>query len=157
MIVEDRIEKKENDDFQVAEKVMNEILKNNHPKIEKTPSYTSVDLRLTAHTHNKIVKMAVEIKERNSKGFVQIPLTCRKYCLMQNERNEDERLLYFIIFDKNKYLIFDLDKINWNKVKCRMWNIRKTQMDDDSRYEWTPTFFIPITEATYKGEIECLG
>jgi len=151
----EKINTQESKDFKVTKQIFEKILSGNCPHIEATQEGCSVDMRLSAYTKSEMIPMCIEIKERNQnlEIYDKIPITCNKFCNIKAEAREGERILYITLINGEEYYIFDFDKIDWNKVECKHWLIKKTQLDSNSKKKNFPTFFIPISQAIYNGLI----
>ncbi len=149
-----RIDEQEKKDRYVAERCLREeILKscNQNLIIIPTPTTCKVDLKCSVNTTH----FNVEIKERNKnikylKENPIVELKVSKLMRMRQETDEDTRLFYMVLLNQNTCYLFDLDNIDWEEVECKMWHIKKTQLDDDSAYEDALTYYIPIRFAVRK-------
>ncbi len=149
-----RIEAQELQDRYVATKCLKKILtKGRNLKIKATPTPCSVDLKCSVvNEKDRTVKFNVEVKERNKsewqiKNYPEAELKVEKYERMREATPEGTKLLYMVLLNNQKCLIFDMDKLDWSKVEQKDWVIKKTQMDDDSPVVSTPTYFIPYNQA----------
>ena len=64
---------------------------------------------------------------------------------------DNVQLYYMVLLNEEKCMLFNLDKLDWNKVKTVTWHIKKTQYWDQSYYVDTPVYMIPYEMA----EAEC--
>lgn len=117
--------------------------------ISGTPIDCGVDVRFTAVTSSGIETYDVEVKERNK---TQYQLEHYPNSELKKSKKEsmysahtNQHLIYIQYVNEIAY-IYDMDKLNWNDVKLRMWKIKKTQYDDKSEYVDTPTYFIPYKQ-----------
>ena len=97
-----------------------------------------------------------EIKTRNCniEDCEGLPLTVNKYCNLKDDTKQWERLIYISLVNDDEYFIYDLDKVNWNKVICRHWYINDIEYTKENQIKKKiPTFFFPISESCYNGFI----
>lgn len=148
--LEERIEAQEAQDRYVASECLKEMLKKGRDlKITPTPITESVDLNCSViNLNDKLVQFNVEIKERNKseeqlKKYPHAELKVDKYKRMKETTKEGTKLLYMVLLNNQTCLVFDLDNLDWSKVELRNWYIKRTQMNPNSGYVKTPTFFIP--------------
>lgn len=121
--------------------------------ISGTPTTEGVDVRFSAITSNGIETYDVEVKERNKteqklKQYPTSELKHSKYNSMCSAHTNN-KLIYIQYVNEVAY-IYDMDKLNWNKVKTYNWKIKKTQYDDNSEYQIVPTYFIPYNQSLLK-------
>lgn len=150
----EKINTQESKDFTKAKAIIERLFSAFTPTIIQTTDGSSVDLRFTAFTKNFDYEYAVEIKERNQDMalYDKLPLTCKKLALMQKERRNNEKLLYLVMVNDSEYYIFDMDRTRLPIPT--MWNIKETQLKENSKYIQMPTFFISTTEAVNNGLIQ---
>lgn len=125
--------------------------------ISGTPTQEGVDVRFSAITNNGIVTYDVEVKERNKteqqiKQYPTSELKLSKYNSMCSAHTNN-RLIYIQYVNEVAY-IYDMDKLDWDKVRTYNWKIKKTQYDDDSEYIIVPTYFIPYNQTLKKINVE---
>lgn len=155
----EQVQRQEKKDYQITKKIMNNIFKTYDAKMYINPmgEYCNVDARMEVHKNDNIRNYTVEIKERNVPSLEDLetlPLTCKKYCYIQTETKSNETPLIIYLVNSEKYYIFDLNKLDKNKLKIKNWRIAKKQLTDQPlKYEDTPTFFIPIGLSIYNGLI----
>lgn len=145
----DIINKQENKDRYVASLCLERIFQNRkNLSITATPITDSVDLRCSVDT----TPFNVEIKERfkNEKNLEKYPfaeLRVDKYNRMREETPKGTSLLYMVLLNEDRCLIFNLDKLDWSKVEKFDWWIKKTQVDPNSGYTKEPMYNIPYSLA----------
>lgn len=152
--IQKRIDAQESKDRYVAERCLKDnILKccGNNLSISATPTTCYVDLKCNVG----ITYFNVEIKERFKKGiFLKenpvAELKVSKLKRMRSATPEDTRLFYMVLLNQRTCYLFDLDNLDWENVECRLWHIKKTQLDDDSEYVDELTYFIPYSMAVRK-------
>jgi len=121
----------------------------------QTPLYSAYDADLTVDKNNVNYNYAVEIKERNVRcleDLSELPLTCRKYCLIREKAVNKTPLVVYLV-NGEKYYIFDLNKLSLSSCKMQMWEIKKVQYSNSEEMIKVPTLFIPLTESIYNGII----
>ena len=151
MLVNNRISAQEDKDFKVAKKALERIFGKERLVIKKEPEYSHTDLRFTASTSNNIEKhYNVELKERNysSEMFDEVPLKMSKYIDIINNTRIDEEAFIMYLMPKEIW-IFNLTKLDLNKVKYDNWEIKDVEYSENSRIIRTPTMFIPLKLAVW--------
>lgn len=150
MTTTERIEEQERQDRYVAARCLRKLLyKGKDLKINPTEITDYVDLNCSViNLKDKLIQFNVEIKERNKnewqlKNYPHAELKVSKYNRMRQATPEGTRLLYMVLLNNKTMLLFDMDNLDWSKVEKRDWMIKITQMDDNSPYVATPTYFIP--------------
>lgn len=153
------IEQEKRDRF-VTTKCLEKLLsKGSNLQINVTKLKDHVDLKCSVdNTNRKTFYFNVEIKERNKNEYQlqQYPhaeLKLEKYNLMRQETPQSTALLYFVILNQSTGYLFNLTKIDWNKVKHANWRVKRTQMKPNSQYETVPIYQIPFELACKK--IDC--
>lgn len=148
--VSERIEAQERQDRYVASECLKVMLrKGKDLTIKPTPILESVDLNCSViNLKDKLIQFNVEIKERNKnewqlEHYPHAELKVDKYNRMREATPEGTRLLYMVLLNNQTCLVFDLDNLDWSKVEKRDWVIKRTQMNPNSDYVSTPTYFIP--------------
>ena len=151
------LEQQEIKDFNITLSIMKEIFNKYNAKIKMIPmpTYYHIDARMTVMKNNKSKNYVIEIKERNFNGKLEyLPMKCKKYInVMKQVKNGETPLAVYLVNDKDFY-IYDLSKLDMNKVKMDNWKIPKVNFCDNTEYEETPCFFFPIEQTIYKGEIK---
>ena len=148
--LKEKIMKQEKQDRYVASECLKKLLnKGSNLSIIPTPLTDAVDLNCSVvNLNGKYVPFNVEIKERNKTDwqlskYPQAELKVEKYERMRKATPAGVKLLYMVLLNNQKCLLFDLDKLDWNKVTETIWYIKKTQMKEDSPVVPTPTYLIP--------------
>ena len=149
----------ETKDFKITKKIMKKIFSTYgvHVKLEQTSIYSPYDVLMTVTSGKKIIKKyAVEIKERNQnlEVFDCLPLTCKKFIKVKDTayKNYLCPIVIFLVNDED-YYIYDLNKLDLNNVELRNWNIKKVEYSLTSDLTPTPTFFLPLNQCIYNGQI----
>lgn len=150
-----KIELQEAKDRFVASECLKFLFRNQKNLIINPTDITDwVDLNCIVDTNNKgEVPFNVEIKERfkSPEQLAKYPnaeLKVDKYERMKAVTPKGTVLFYMVLLNNEKCLIFNMDKINWDNVVKKNWWIKRTQMNPNSDYVCTPTYFIPYSEAT---------
>ena len=134
----EKMNEQELKDYKVTEKIMHQIFKTYGAKahLTKEPIYSPVDASMWVEKNNDIKKYKIEIKERlsNYLDINEVPLKVQKYCNIIDATSKGEIPLIVYLLNNSEYYIFDLNKIDFNKVKI-------------------PTFFIPLSQCIYNGLI----
>jgi hypothetical protein len=160
MTTTERIEAQERQDRYVASRCLRKLLyKGKDLQINPTKITDYVDLNCSViNLNDKLIQFNVEIKERNKnewqmKNYPQAELKVAKYKRMRQSTPEGTKLLYMVLLNNQKCLIFDMDTLDWSKVEQKDWMIKITQMDENSPYVSTPTYFIPYELAV--ASVDC--
>lgn len=154
-----RMEAQEWKDYTTTKKIMTNIFSAYDATFDMKPmpTYCYVDARMKAEKGGKSKSYTIEIKERNINGELEtLPLKCKKYCNIMAETKENETPLAIYLVNDSEYYIFNLQKLDMNKVIIKNWNIPKVnfaKITEKMEYEETPTFFIPINQSIYNGII----
>ena len=149
-MLEERISNQEVKDFEIAKEAIERVFKGAKIRVEKEPEYSHTDLRFTATTSNCEKYYNVELKERNrgSDEYDEVPLKISKYIDILNSTRDDENAFIFYIMP-NEIWIFNLSKLDLNKVRLVNWEIKSVQYSENSRIIRTPTMFIPLRMACW--------
>lgn len=158
----ERIEAQERQDRYVASRCLHSIFyKGKDLKINPTNITDYVDLNCSViNLNDKLIQFNVEIKERNKnpwqmEHYPQAELKVSKYNRMRQSTPKGTKLLYMVLLNNERCIVFDLDNLDWSKVEKKNWKIKITQMDDNSPYVETPTYLIPYDLAV--ANIDCSG
>lgn len=150
-----KIQEQEMKDRFVATQCLKKILyKGSNLQINPTQITDFVDLNCkVTNTYGKEIPFNVEIKERfkSEQNLLKYPnaeLKVDKYNRMRFATPQGTKLFYMVLLNNEKCFLYDLDKLDWNKVQMKNWRIKKTQMNPNSEFITVPTFFIPYSEAT---------
>ena len=156
MINKKQMDEQEQKDFDTTEKIMKQIFTsyNATAELNKTRSFAPVDAYMNVKKGKKEKWYSVEIKERkqNMDIYDTLPLKISKYINVMEASKGITPLVIYLLNDE-EYYIFNLNEIDLNKVKIKLWNIAKVQYCEKQEFEEKPTFFIPITMAKYNGLI----
>lgn len=161
MLVQNKelLEKNEDYCFDRMDLIFNELNKNSEYKIKdvKMPLRYHYDAEVEFVKDDKTVaKYAIEIKQRNLNFDVwqkygrYYYLTYNKLRHLQKTTAQFDKCLYLVLH-LGKWSLFDLRKIDWSKVKCRLMKQKERQLDDDSKEEWKWTYYIPSSLAIKNG------
>ena len=144
----------ETKDFNTTKKIMKRIFQKYKKKfeMEQNPIYSPIDswMRVGQKQYN------VEIKERQQdmEKYQTLPLKVKKYCNIIENTDQTTTPLIIYLLNNSEYYIFNLNKIDLNKVELKNWNIAKVQYCENQTFEFQPTFFLPLNMAVYNGKIE---
>lgn len=146
------IQEQERKDYAQTKKIMERIFAAYDASVEmsQTKPFSAYDAKMKINGKRKYT---VEIKERSSTEYDTMPLKVKKYCSIMESTKEDETPIAIYLVGEEHYYIFNLRKLDLNKVVIKNWNIPKVQFSDRKEYEPQPTFFIPISMCVYDGEI----
>lgn len=149
----------EKKDFNITKKIMKKIFSTYgaHAKLEQTSIYSPYDALMTVTSGKKnIKKYAVEIKERNQnlEVFDCLPITAKKFIKVKDAafKNNLTPIVIYLVNDED-YFIYDLNKLDLNKVELKNWNIKKVEYSLTSDLVPTPAFFLPLNQCIYNGQI----
>ena len=156
-IDDSRMNEIEEKDYQTAKKIFNKIFSKYTVQFEKMKTGAVSDMRFQfMKKDGDVVKFNVEIKSRNQSldDYDTLPLTVQKYCNLKDDTQDWERLIYISLVNDEEYFIFDLDKLDWNKVDCHNWFINDIEFSSGTpNKKKIPTYFIPIAQSCYNGLI----
>ena len=152
-----KMELQEMKDYKTTEKIMHQIFKAYGAKthLRKEPTYSPVDASMRVEKGDNIRDYKIEIKERitNYSDINEVPLKVQKYCNIIDATPKNQTPLIIYLLNNSDYYIFDLNKIDFNKVKIQNWIINKVEFSDNSCKEKIPTFFLPLSQCIYNGLI----
>lgn len=136
----------------VAEYVLSDFLKNYKFTVTSTPLTCPVDLKGTVSNTTISKDFQVEVKQRikSEEQLLKYPnceLRVDKYKRMLTESPTGTSLLYMVLLNEEKALIFNLKKIDWNCINTFNWRVKQTQVDPNSPYITLPTYSIPTSLA----------
>lgn len=156
-IDEKEMELQEEYDFQITSLVMKDLYSkyNATYSIEKMPTYSSVDATMSVHKGERKNQYTVEIKSRyvNTEKYKKtMPITVEKFLRIKESSINATPLVVYLLNDK-QYYIFNLNKIDLNKVIMKLWKIEKIQYSSSSKKEEIPTIFLPVDMAVCTGNI----
>jgi len=153
----EQVNAQEKKDFIITNKIMAKIFQRYDAiaTLTQMPRFTHYDATMEVTKGDFTKEYTVEIKERNVSNpeyMDTMPLKVKKYVNIINH-SEDKTPLVIYLLNNEQYYIFDLTKLDLNKVKIANWKIPKVQYADTHEYEEQPTFFFPISMAVYNGKI----
>lgn len=139
-----RIEEQEEKYRIITAKLFKQLCRNcKYLRLQPTDVFCHIDFKLTANTST----IDCEVKEFNPKyEYKYIPLKVAKYNNMLLD-HKNKHLLYISFVNGNKAYIFNLSKLDMNKVKKAYWNIKKTEYNDTSEVEKTEMYLLNINDA----------
>ena len=150
------MDEQEQKDFDTTERIMKQIFTsyNATAELNKNESFAPVDAYMNVKKGKKEKWYSVEIKERKQDMDIYdtLPLKVSKYINVMEASKGITPLVIYLLNDE-EYYIFNLNDIDLNKVKLKLWNIAKVQYCEKQEFEEKPTFFIPISMAKYNGII----
>lgn len=143
----------ETKDFLTTKKIMKQIFQPYHKKFEMEQNEIYAPIDSWMRVGNK--KYNVEIKERkqNMDLYNTLPLKVKKYCSILENTATDTTPLIIYLLNGTDYYIFNLNKLDLNKVEIKNWNIAKVQYAENQIFDPQPTFFLPLEMAVYNGII----
>lgn len=146
------IEKQEFRDRMIAIWILKDCCTGKDLKMWRTSIKDPIDLRGECNFMGSPYKFNLEIKERNKTGkllqlYPHAELRVDKYQRMRENTEYDTHLLYMQLLNEKTCYIFNLTTLNWNKVGTFTWNIKKTQMDENSGRRDYLTYSIPYDQA----------
>lgn len=150
-----KIQEQENKDYSITKQIMTKIFKayDATATLSQMPQFSHFDATMDVTKGNIFKQYTVEIKERNVTSLEDLetlPLKVKKYCNIMSHSNNKTPLVIYLV-NGEEYYIFDLNKLDLNKVRIANWNIPKVQYSDKHQYEEQPTFFIPLNQSIYNG------
>lgn len=150
----DIITKQENKDTFIANLCLETIFQSKkNLNVTVTPYGAAVDLNCSVDYDTKTIPFNVEIKERfkseeTLKKYPYAELRVDKLERMRKETPEGTSLLYMVLLNEERCLVFNLNKLDWSKVKTFDWWIKKTQVDPNSGYTKETMYNIPYNLAS---------
>ena len=151
------MELQEEYDFQTTSLIMKDLYTkyNATYSIEKMPTYSSVDATMSVYKGRTKNIYTVEIKSRyvnNEEYKKTMPITVEKFLRIKESSVNATPLVVYLLNDE-QYYIFNLNKIDLNKVVMKLWKIQKIQYSETSKKEEIPTIFLPVDMAVCTGDI----
>jgi hypothetical protein len=148
------IEEQELKDRYIASQCLRHILNEGKNKVRIKPAGITSHIDLRCSFMN--IPFYVEIKERYKddvtlEEYPYAELKVKKYRSMCSITPDNVQLYYMVLLNEEKCMLFNLDRLDWNKVKTVTWHIKKTQYWDQSYYVDTPVYMIPYNLA----EVTC--
>lgn len=156
IIDNEKTDKQELKDYQNTVKILSRLFKKYNPQFSMMAKGCVFDAKMYFITNdNEVYRYHIEIKSRrqNMEEYDTLPLTVQKYCNIIESCKLGEKPIYISIVNDDEYYIFDLDKLNMNKVIIKNWYINDIEYSDNPTKKKIPTLFIPVTEAVNNGLI----
>lgn len=150
-----QIEDQEQKDFIITNNIMTHIFQTYGATatLKQMQPFSHFDATMTVEKGETKKLYTVEIKERNVQSLEDLeslPLKVKKYCNIKSHSENKTPLVIYLV-NGEEYYIFDLNKLDLNKVQIANWNIPKVQYSDKHQYEEQPTFFLPLNQSIYNG------
>ena len=143
-------------DYQNAVKILSRIFKKYNPQFSRMAKGCVFDCKMYfIDSNNEVYGYNIEIKSRrqNMEEYDTLPLTVQKYCNIIESCKLGEKPIYISIVNDEEYYIFDISRIDMNKVIIKNWYINDIEYSDNPTKKKIPTMFIPITESVNNGLI----
>lgn len=143
-------------DYQMTVKILSRLFKKYNPQFSMMAKGCVFDAKMYFITNdNEVYRYNIEIKSRkqNMEEYDTLPLTVQKYCNVKDACKLGEKAIYLSIVNEEEYYIFDIDKLDMNKVIIKNWYINDIEYSDNPTKKKIPTMFIPITESVNNGLI----
>lgn len=156
IIDNEKTDKQELKDYQNTVKILSRLFKKYNPQFSRMAKGCVFDAKMYFITNdNEVYRYNIEIKSRkqNMEEYDTLPLTVQKYCNVKEACKLGEKAIYLSIVNEEEYYIFDIDKLDMNKVKIKNWYINDIEYSDSPTKKKIPTLFIPVTEAVNNGLI----
>lgn len=156
IIDNEKTDKQELKDYQNTVKILSRLFKKYNPQFSRMAKGCVFDAKMYFITNdNEVYRYNIEIKSRkqNMEEYDTLPLTVQKYCNVKEACKLGEKAIYLSIVNEEEYYIFDIDKLDMNKVKIKNWYINDIEYSDSPTKKKIPTMFIPVTEAVNNGLI----
>lgn len=149
-------DKQELKDYQITVTILSRIFKSYDPQFTMMAKGCVFDAKMYfTDNNNELYRYHIEIKSRrqNMEEYDTLPLTVQKYCNIIESCKLGEKPIYLSLLNDDEYYIFDLNKIDMNKVIIRNWYINDIEYSANPVKKKIPTMFIPITESVNNGLI----
>lgn len=156
IIDNEKTDKQELKDYQNTVKILSQLFKKYNPQFSRMAKGCVFDAKMYFITNdNEVYRYNIEIKSRkqNMEEYDTLPLTVQKYCNIIESCKLGEKPIYISIVNDEEYYIFDLSRIDMNKVTIKNWYINDIEYSDNPVKKKIPTMFIPVTEAVNNGLI----
>ena len=143
-------------DFQMTVKILSRLFKKYNPQFSQMAKGCVYDAKMYFTDYkNELYRYHIEIKSRrqNMEEYDTLPLTVQKYCNIIESCKLGEKPIYISLVNDEEYYIFDLSRIDMNKVIIKNWYINDIEYSDNPTKKKIPTMFIPITESVNNGLI----
>lgn len=143
------IEMQEFKDRMIAAWIMKDCCTGENLKMWRRPLKDPIDMSGECMFMGTKYEFNLEIKGRKKddiilRKFPYAELRQDKYERMRESTRWGVNLLYMQLLNEKTCYIFNLDTINWKKVETYNWNIKKTQMDENSEKKVYPIYNIPL-------------
>ena len=155
-INDQKTDKQELKDYQNTVKILSRLFKKYNPQFSRMAKGCVFDAKMYFIANdNEVYRYNIEIKSRkqNMEEYDTLPLTVQKYCNIIESCTLGEKPIYISIVNDEEYYIFDLSRIDMNKVIIKNWYINDIEYSDNPTKKKIPTMFIPITESVNNGLI----
>lgn len=156
IINDEKADLQELKDYQTTVKILSRIFKKYNPQFSRMAKGCVFDAKMYfTDNNNEVYRYNIEIKSRkqNMEDYDTLPLTVAKYCNVKESCKLGEKPIYLSIVNEEEYYIFDLSKLDMNKVKIKNWLINDIEYSNNPTKKKIPTMFIPVTEAVNNGLI----
>lgn len=143
-------------DYQMTVKILSRLFKKYNPQFSRMAKGCVFDAKMYFITNdNEVYRYNIEIKSRkqNMEEYDTLPLTVQKYCNIIESCKLGEKPIYISIVNDEEYYIFDISRIDMNKVIIKNWYINDIEYSNNPTKKKIPTMFIPVTEAVNNGLI----
>lgn len=132
----------------VAANCIRKVLSGYEVSLSNTSIYSAVDLEGTVISGGRNYNFNVEVKERSKtkdqlQRYPDCELRVDKYVRMMKETPEGTELLYCVLLNKSTCYIFNLKRIDWDKVNMVDWKVNKLQVNQNSETKSYRIFQIP--------------
>lgn len=155
-INDQKADEQELKDYQNTVKILSRLFKKYNPQFTMMAKGCVYDAKMYfTDSNNEVYRYLIEIKSRkqNMEEYDTLPLTVQKYCNIIESCTLGEKPIYISIVNDDEYYIFDLSRIDMNKVTIKNWLINDIEYSDNPVKKKIPTMFIPITESVNNGLI----
>lgn len=141
-------------DYQMTVAILSKLFKKYNPQFSRMAKGCVFDAKMYfIDNNNEVYRYNIEIKSRkqNMEEYDTLPLTVAKYCNVKESCKLGEKPIYISLVNGEEYYIFDLDKLDMNKVKIKNWYINDIEYSNNPTKKKIPTMFIPVTESVNNG------
>lgn len=156
IINDEKADLQELKDYQMTVAILSRIFKKYNPQFSRMAKGCVFDCKMYfTDNNNELYRYNIEIKSRkqNMEDYDTLPLTVQKYCNVKESCKLGEKPIYLSIVNEEEYYIFDLSKLDMNKVKIKNWLINDIEYSANPVKKKIPTMFIPVTESVNNGLI----
>lgn len=155
-INEKKADEQELKDYQMTVAILSRIFKKYNPRFSKMAKGCVFDAKMYfINNRREVYRYNIEIKSRkqNMEDYDTLPLTVAKYCNVKESCKLGEKPIYLSIVNEEEYYIFDLSRIDMNKVAIRNWYINDIEYSNNPTKKKIPTLFIPVNQCVNNGLI----